>query len=111
MRPAECGGRDTLCLKVPYPRFENPGEEGVALVMSTAMTEEPVVQGLGIRAVEGEGERVDRTYNLHDLWWRLDHVGEFGRFLFYLCGGWWWRWWWRWLLFWSGREGGSVQCS
>ncbi len=82
-RPAELGAHDTLCLKVPYPSFETMGGEGVGLVLSPALTEEPVVQALRIRPVNEQEEReekVERTYNLHDLTWRLDPVGELACF-------------------------------
>lgn len=44
--------------------------------MSTALTEDVVVQALPIQPVEREEVRVERTYNLHNLRFRLDYVGE-----------------------------------
>ncbi len=84
-RPAELGPHDTLCLKVPYPRFEGADDEGVALVLSPALTEEPIVQALRIRPIneqEEKEESVERSYNLHDLSWRLDPVGKWPALFF-----------------------------
>lgn len=79
-RPADAV-TDTLCLKMPYPRFEKSDDNsGISLVLSPAFTSEPVVQPFRIRRTKEEGPGPDKevNYNLFDLTFRMDCVGNDG---------------------------------
>lgn len=72
---------DTLCLKMPYPRFENTSDTcGISLVMSAALTADPIVQTFKVRRSQDEGPGPDNdvNYNLHDVAFRMDYVGNEG---------------------------------
>ncbi|KAF8648222.1 hypothetical protein AX16_006360 [Volvariella volvacea WC 439] len=70
---------DVLYLKVPYPSFESTGSSGAALVMSPAETSKPVVEALRVKPTVGHGSIDSQAaYNLHDLSFRLDAVGNNG---------------------------------
>ncbi|OIW28572.1 hypothetical protein CONLIGDRAFT_617447 [Coniochaeta ligniaria NRRL 30616] len=72
---------DTLCLKMPYPRFEKSADNaGISLVMSAALTTEPVVQSFKVRRTKDEGVGPDKdvNYNLFDVPFRMDYVGNDG---------------------------------
>ncbi|RWA14487.1 hypothetical protein EKO27_g554 [Xylaria grammica] len=67
-RPAEVGPTDSLCLKMPYPRFEKTDDNaGISLVMSPALTAEPIAQSFK-----------DVHYNLFDVSFRMDCVNNDG---------------------------------
>jgi hypothetical protein len=70
-RPKECPS-DVLYLKSPYPRFENPSEKTMGIVMSPAATTEPVIAQFKTSSKVG-GHEI--SLNLHDLPFRLDTVG------------------------------------
>lgn len=81
-RPAEIPV-DTLCLKVLYPRFETAAsacDGGTSLVLSPALTEDPVVQTYNVRRMQEEGEEdeLQMNYILFDLSFRVDYVGNDG---------------------------------
>ncbi|KAF2108744.1 hypothetical protein BDV96DRAFT_504130 [Lophiotrema nucula] len=71
---------DTLYMKVPYPRFENAkSETGISIVMSAAATKDPIVEKIKVRPTgSAESGTQEINYNLHDLTFRLDHVGNNG---------------------------------
>jgi hypothetical protein len=80
LRPADIVS-DTLCLKMPYPRFEKSADNaGISLVMSPALTSEPVVQTFKVRRTKDEGPGPDKdvNYNLFDASFRIDYVGNDG---------------------------------
>lgn len=80
-RPADLGPIDTLCMKMPYPRFEKTGDNaGISVVMSPALTHEPVAQSFKVRRTRDEGVGPDKDvhYNLFDVSFRMDWVNNEG---------------------------------
>ncbi|KAH6980672.1 hypothetical protein BKA56DRAFT_685551 [Ilyonectria sp. MPI-CAGE-AT-0026] len=77
-RPAEAT-HDKLCLKVPFPRFEGMDKDCVGLVMSTALTADPIIESLPVRPLAGEKPSMKRSYQMEDLRFRIDPVNNKGR--------------------------------
>ncbi|KAK0624297.1 hypothetical protein B0T14DRAFT_545337 [Immersiella caudata] len=81
-QPAECPW-DALCLKIPYPRFENvqPGgsgdDAGVGLMMSWVVDEAPVISEIQVIGEGGKGT-VKQSVNLHDVAFSVDVLGDDG---------------------------------
>ncbi|TGJ82963.1 hypothetical protein E0Z10_g5810 [Xylaria hypoxylon] len=72
---------ETLCLKMPYPRFEPTSDNsGISLVLHSALTSDPILQSLQVRRthVEGPGPDSNITYTLYDVPFRVDYVGDDG---------------------------------
>ncbi|KAF5664051.1 hypothetical protein FDENT_12979 [Fusarium denticulatum] len=72
-RPSEIKG-DKLCFKVPFPRFEDTGSDYVALLMSTALTTDPIIEKIKVL----DGFYQQKPYNFHDVTFRVDLVGNGG---------------------------------
>ncbi|KAJ5653740.1 hypothetical protein N7490_000743 [Penicillium lividum] len=72
-------GSSVLALKVPYPRFEPLNFPTISLIMSSVLSKDPVLQPLEIRALANEAKPKVSVYNLHDLTFRLDLVGNEGQ--------------------------------
>ncbi|KAJ4243310.1 hypothetical protein NW762_014835 [Fusarium torreyae] len=68
-RPAEIG--DKLCLKIPFPRFESMNSGDIGLLMSPALTTDPIIDKLNVCTWT-------KSYNLHDVTFRVDLVGNNG---------------------------------
>ena len=70
---------DALYLKAPYPRFESlTSGDDMQLVMSTAKTRSPILQTVQVLDRAQKGGVAEVNYNLFDLSFRLDHVGNGG---------------------------------
>ncbi|RBA22467.1 hypothetical protein FPRO05_00814 [Fusarium proliferatum] len=72
-RPSEMKG-DKLCFKVPFPRFESMSSDYIALLMSTALTTDPIIDKIKVL----DGFNQEKPYNFHDLTFRVDLVGNDG---------------------------------
>ncbi|KAH7470150.1 hypothetical protein FOMA001_g14856 [Fusarium oxysporum f. sp. matthiolae] len=72
-RPSEIKS-DKLCFKVPFPRFEGMLSDYMAVLMSTALTTDPVIEKIKVL----DGYNQEKPYNLHDLSFRVDMVGNDG---------------------------------
>ncbi|KLP01968.1 uncharacterized protein Y057_7813 [Fusarium fujikuroi] len=72
-RPAEMKS-DKLCFKVPFPRFESMSSDYIALLMSTALTTDPIIDKIKVL----DGFNQEKPYNFHDLTFRVDLVGNDG---------------------------------
>ncbi|KAL5586769.1 hypothetical protein FOBRF1_016639 [Fusarium oxysporum] len=72
-RPSEIKS-DKLCFKVPFPRFEDMLSDYMAVLMSTALTTDPIIEKIKIL----DGYNQEKPYNLHDLSFRVDLVGNDG---------------------------------
>ncbi|KAJ7780008.1 hypothetical protein B0H16DRAFT_729600 [Mycena metata] len=87
------GVGDVLYLKVPFPRFENTTSSGMALVMSDANIPLPFLKTMDVLPNEDEIKagllEVSLKFNLHDLLFRLDSVGNsaLGEALDYMTAG------------------------
>ncbi|KAF5588626.1 hypothetical protein FPANT_6544 [Fusarium pseudoanthophilum] len=66
---------DKLCFKVPFPRFESLSSDYMAVLMSTALTTDPIIDKIKVRYGSNNQER---SYNFHDLTFRVDLVGNDG---------------------------------
>jgi hypothetical protein len=75
--PTDMSG-SVLTFKVPFPRFELSTDKTVSLLMSPVLIGEPFLQTVEIRAVNKETSPKNCSYNLHDLTFRLDCVGDEG---------------------------------
>ncbi|KAK4184696.1 hypothetical protein QBC35DRAFT_466223 [Podospora australis] len=77
-RPADMP-LDTLCLKIPYPRFEGKDQD-IGLVLSPALTSDPIIQQMNVLPTKAEGAGPDKQfqYVLHDVPLRVDYVGNDG---------------------------------
>ncbi|KAF5602069.1 uncharacterized protein FSUBG_7904 [Fusarium subglutinans] len=65
---------DKLCLKVPFPRFESMSSDYMAVLMSPALTTDPIIEKIKVL----DGFNQEKTYNFHDLTFRVDLVGNDG---------------------------------
>ncbi|RKK69622.1 hypothetical protein BFJ69_g12564 [Fusarium oxysporum] len=72
-RPSEIKS-DKLCFKVPFPRFEGMLSDYMAVLMSTALTTDPIIEKIKVL----DGYNQEKPYNLHDLSFRVDMVGNDG---------------------------------
>ncbi|EXL92085.1 hypothetical protein FOIG_14750 [Fusarium odoratissimum NRRL 54006] len=72
-RPSEIKS-DKLCFKVPFPRFEGMLSDYMAVLMSTALTTDPIIEKIKIL----DGYNQEKPYKLHDLSFRVDLVGNDG---------------------------------
>ncbi|QGI69718.1 hypothetical protein CEK27_002047 [Fusarium fujikuroi] len=72
-RPSEMKS-DKLCFKVPFPRFESMSSDYIALLMSTALTTDPIIDKIKVL----DGFNQEKPYNFHDLTFRVDLVGNDG---------------------------------
>ncbi|SCO90231.1 uncharacterized protein FRV6_14359 [Fusarium oxysporum] len=72
-RPSEIKS-DKLCFKVPFPRFEGMLSDYMAVLMSTALTTDPIIEKIKVL----DGYNQEKPYNLHDLSFRVDLVGNDG---------------------------------
>ncbi|KAG4293310.1 hypothetical protein FPRO06_12798 [Fusarium proliferatum] len=72
-RPSEMKS-DKLCFKVPFPRFESMSSDYIALLMSTALTTDPIIDKIKVL----DGFTQEKPYNFHDLTFRVDLVGNDG---------------------------------
>jgi hypothetical protein len=76
---------DEIHLKLPFPGFQRTAgrdqkqEEsaGLAMIMSVVEKDQPFLQGLAISSKAQEGSQTP-TYNLHDVTFRIDLVGNAG---------------------------------
>ncbi|KAG7404937.1 hypothetical protein Forpe1208_v014673 [Fusarium oxysporum f. sp. rapae] len=65
---------DKLCFKAPFPRFEGMLSDYMAAPMSTALTTDPIIEKIKVL----DGYNQEKPYNLHDLTFRVDLVGNDG---------------------------------
>ncbi|KAF5989015.1 hypothetical protein FBULB1_1170 [Fusarium bulbicola] len=65
---------DKLCFKVPFPRFESMSSDYMAVLMSPALTTDPIIEKIKVL----DGFNQEKTYNFHDLTFRVDIVGNDG---------------------------------
>ncbi|EXM14354.1 Membrane attack complex component/perforin (MACPF) domain [Fusarium oxysporum f. sp. vasinfectum] len=72
-RPSEIKS-DKLCFKVPFPRFEGMLSDYMAVIMSAALTTDPIIEKIKVL----DGYNQEKPYNLHDLSFRVDLVGNDG---------------------------------
>ncbi|WKT51478.1 Membrane attack complex component/perforin (MACPF) domain [Fusarium oxysporum f. sp. vasinfectum] len=72
-RPSEIKS-DKLCFKVPFPRFEGMLSDYMAVLMSTALTTDPIIEKIKVL----DGYNQEKPYNLHDMSFRVDLVGNDG---------------------------------
>uniref|UniRef100_A0A0D2YIW4 Uncharacterized protein n=1 Tax=Fusarium oxysporum (strain Fo5176) TaxID=660025 RepID=A0A0D2YIW4_FUSOF len=72
-RPSEIKS-DKLCFKVPFLRFEGMLSDYMAVLMSTALTTDPIIEKIKVL----DGYNQEKPYNLHDLSFRVDMVGNDG---------------------------------
>ncbi|KAH7154579.1 hypothetical protein DER46DRAFT_578414 [Fusarium sp. MPI-SDFR-AT-0072] len=72
-RPSEIKS-DKLCFKAPFPRFEGMLSDYMAALMSTALTTDPIIEKFKVL----DGYNQEKPYNLHDLTFRVDLVGNDG---------------------------------
>ncbi|KAI7762618.1 hypothetical protein LZL87_008964 [Fusarium oxysporum] len=72
-RPSEIKS-DKLCFKAPFPRFEGMLSDYMAVLMSTALTTDPIIEKIKVL----DGYNQEKPYNLHDLTFRVDLVGNDG---------------------------------
>ncbi|RYC82509.1 hypothetical protein BFJ63_vAg14600 [Fusarium oxysporum f. sp. narcissi] len=72
-RPSEIKS-DKSCFKVPFPRFEGMLSDYMAVLMSTALTTDPIIEKIKVL----DGYNQEKPYNLHDLSFRVDMVGNDG---------------------------------
>ncbi|KAJ7736468.1 hypothetical protein B0H16DRAFT_1764089 [Mycena metata] len=74
------GVGDVLYFKVPFPRFENTTSSSMALVMSDANIPLPFLKTMDVLPNEADIKagrlEVSLKFNLHDLVFRLDSVGN-----------------------------------
>jgi hypothetical protein len=79
-KPAELKGHENgLYLKAPFPRFEAlSSPQGMTMVMSTASTTNPVLQTMYLRDTTKLIGIEEVAFNLFDLTFRLDYVGNDG---------------------------------
>ncbi|KAJ4081819.1 hypothetical protein NW761_010364 [Fusarium oxysporum] len=72
-RPSEIKS-DKLCFKVPFPQFEGMLSDYMAVIMSAALTTDPIIEKIKVL----DGYNQEKPYNLHDLSFRVDLVGNDG---------------------------------
>ncbi|KAG9495541.1 hypothetical protein J7337_013790 [Fusarium musae] len=78
--PAELqSNEDELFLKSPFPRFEGlTAKQGASMLLSTVSDTDPVLEGLKVLNSSASQGTQNVTYNLFDLSFRLDFVGNNG---------------------------------
>lgn len=70
------GANNAQFIKIPFPGFHDSSNNEFALVMSGANTPNPVLEPFQIRP-NPDDPTTNVTYNLHDLVFRLDYIGQF----------------------------------